>query len=319
MILVVSYPDDPHASRVIDHLERVGLPTVLIDLSDLPNRAALSIDYSNPREPRAEYQLGDSRYNLSAVGSVWWRRPQIPEPNSITDADTYVFASNEWNEAVNGLWQLLDASWMNPPAQDEVASRKALQLRAAARVGLRIPRTLITSDPDRARRFIESQGIGRTVFKTFSCTHAIWRETRLVRDAEVEALDSVRLAPVIFQEYVPAAADLRVTIVGDELHSAAIDASNTSYPTDFRMSLGEAVTKPAVLPDNVTRCLRDLMDDLGLVYGAIDMRRTPEGEYVFLEVNTGGEFLFIEDRTGQPITRSVAKWLAARATRPVAA
>jgi glutathione synthase/RimK-type ligase-like ATP-grasp enzyme len=56
------------------------------------------------------------------------------------------------------------------------------------------------------------------------------------------------------------------------------------------------------------------MTRLGLVYGAIDMRRTPDGEYVFLEVNTAGEFLFIEDRTGQPISSAVAKWLA----RPVA-
>ena len=28
------------------------------------------------------------------------------------------------------------------------------------------------------------------------------------------------------------------------------------------------------------------------------MRRTPDGEYYFFEVNTAGEFLFIEDLTG---------------------
>ena len=52
------------------------------------------------------------------------------------------------------------------------------------------------------------------------------------------------------------------------------------------------------------------MERLGLVYGAIDLRRTPEGEHVFLEINTAGEFLFVEERTGQPIARAVADWLA---------
>lgn len=300
----------------MDHLEQAGHHAVLVDLSDLPDRATITIDYSDPTCPRAEYHVGDTRLDLTSAQSVWWRRPQLAAPSNITDPDTYHFTSNEWHEAVNGLWQLLEAAWMNPPALDEVASRKALQLRTAARVGLRVPRTLVTSDPDQAHQFIESEGIGNTVFKTFSCTHAIWRETRLVRAAELETLGAVRLAPVIFQEYVPAGADLRITVVGERMYPAAINAADTSYPTDFRMSLGEAVTEPATLPEEVERRLRAFMDTLGLVYGAIDMRQTPDGDYVFLEVNTGGEFLFIEERTGQPITQAVAEWLAAAATRP---
>ena len=52
------------------------------------------------------------------------------------------------------------------------------------------------------------------------------------------------------------------------------------------------------------------MRRLGLVYGAMDLRRTPDGDHVFLEVNTAGEFLFVEERTGQPISRAIADWLA---------
>ena len=57
--------------------------------------------------------------------------------------------------------------------------------------------------------------------------------------------------------------------------------------------------------------LRSLMAALGLVYGAIDMRLTEEGEYVFLEVNPAGQWLFIEQRTGQPITAAVTDRLVA--------
>lgn len=310
MILVISYPEDPHAARVIGLLEEGQHEVLLLTLSDLPARATLTIDYADPAAPALEYRLDGRPIDLGTIGSVWWRRPQVPDPSSVTDHDARMFTANEWNEALNGLWQLIGAPWMNPPHRDEVAGRKAHQLRVAAEVGLRVPRTLVTSDPDRARAFIEAEGVGRTIFKTFSATHAIWRETRLVRQGELESLDAVRLAPVIFQEFIPAEADLRVTVVGDRIFPAAIDARGTDYEVDFRMSLGQAQTSVAELPQDVADRLHALMRRLGLVYGAIDMRRTPDGEHVFLEVNTAGEFLFVEERTEQPISRAIADWLA---------
>ena len=311
MILVISFPDDPHAQAVIGHLQEQQHEVLLLDLSALPERATITIDYVDQRRPRMELQPdGEPPIDLGRARAVWWRRPQAADPSTVTDADARQFAANEWQEAINGLWQLLDARWMNPPARDEVASRKAFQLRVAAEVGLTVPRTLITSNPDRAQAFVRAHAPERVIFKTFSATHAIWRETRLVREEELAVLDAVRLAPVIFQEYVPADVDLRITVVGKQLFPAAIHSQDTDYPVDFRMSLGQAHTEVAELPAAVADRLLALMDRLGLVYGAIDMRRTPDGEHVFLEVNTAGEFLFVEERTGQPIGRAVADWLA---------
>jgi len=320
VILVISYPEDPHAERVVRLLREAGETVVLLDVSDLPDQASLTIDYADPNRPRADYRHGrDAPVDLTRASRVWWRRPQAATLSSVLDPNARNFTANEWHEAVNGLWQLLEGSWMNPPASDEVASRKALQLREASRLGLRVPRTLITSDPDRARDFIDTYGLRKTVFKTFSATHAIWRETRLVRQEDLEWLHAVRLAPVIFQEYIAADVDLRVTLVGEQLFPAAIHSQDTDYPIDFRMSLGQAHTEAAEIPPTVKEPLRALMSRLGLVYGAIDMRRTPEGDYVFLEINTAGEYLFIEDRTGQPISKAVAEWLAGAesSTRPV--
>lgn len=313
MVVVVSHPGDPHAARVIELLEGDGHHALLLDLSRLPGEGTLTMEHDGAGAPRLTLRDEGAAFDLGAARSVWWRRPQVPDTSVFSDHDVRVFSANEWQEAVNGLWQLIGAPWMNPPARDEVASRKALQLGVAAEIGLRVPRTVMTSDPDEARAFIAREGVGRTVYKTFSCTHAIWRETRLVGEHELANLDGVRLAPVIFQEYVPAEADLRITAVGDRLFAAAIHAGATDYPVDFRMSLGQARCAPATLPDAVADRLRGLLRRLGLVYGAIDMRLTPGGEHVFLEVNTAGEFLFVEDLTGQPISRAVADWLAAPA------
>jgi len=321
MIVVISHPDDPHAMRVIQLLKARGDDVLLLDLSTLPQKASVTAEYDDRGVERLEYRAGAAVSDLLGARSCWWRRPQAPVPPAAPNLDVHAFTQNEWQEAVNGIWQLMDCPWMNPPALDEVASRKMLQLHVAAQMGMRIPRTLITSDPDAAREFIAEQGVGRTIFKTFSCTHAIWRETRLLSERELGMLEHVRVAPVIFQEYIEAAADLRVTVVGDRIFPASISAVGTNYEVDFRMSLGQAQTGPCELPPALTDKLFAFMRRLGLVYGAIDLRRTPSGDYVFLEVNTAGEFLVVEERTGQPIAAAVADWLAkpgsrTRARRP---
>ena len=116
---------------------------------------------------------------------------------------------------------------------------------------------------------------------------------------------------MIFQEYIEAEYDLRITVVGDEIFPAAIYSQQTSYPVDFRMDMANARICPAELPDQIQTRLRDFMGRLGLQYGAIDMRLRPDGEYVFLEINPAGQWLFVEEVTGQPIAESLARLLIA--------
>jgi glutathione synthase/RimK-type ligase-like ATP-grasp enzyme len=310
LILVISHPADLHATRVLERLAARGAEAFLLDLADLPNEATLTIEYEDPRRPTARLRHRTSgTVELMQATAVWWRRPQYPSLEAVTDPDGRGFAHGEWHEALYGLYHLLDCPWMNPVLLDDAASKKPLQLQMAAAVGLRVPETLMTSDPDEARRFVARRGMDQTIFKIFAATTKVWRETRPVRPADLAQFDAIRLAPVIFQELVPAVADLRITIVGDDLFPMAIDSRGTSYELDFRLSLAEASTTATQLPPEVAEKLLTLMRAFGLPYGAVDMRLTPEGDYVFLEVNPGGEFLFSEAGTGFPITEAVANWL----------
>jgi glutathione synthase/RimK-type ligase-like ATP-grasp enzyme len=74
----------------------------------------------------------------------------------------------------------------------------------------------------------------------------------------------------------------------------------------MRMVVGEAQVQPTELPRALEGALLELMRRLGLVYGAIDLRRRADGEYLFFEVNPAGQWLFVEQRTGQPIADAVA-------------
>ena len=150
---------------------------------------------------------------------------------------------------MRGLWHALDVFWINDPGRDEVAHRKLLQLRVAQEVGLEIPSTLVTNDLAEARSFVDAHGYRDVICKAFSATEQQWRETRLVGEEELAALENVRYAPVIFQEYVERH-DLRVTVVGDQIFPAAIHSQESEYPVDFRMDMANARIE-AELPGEV--------------------------------------------------------------------
>ena len=228
----------PTRSRVLELLAAWSVPANLFDIASLPHEATLTIDDA-PTAPRAWLNAGGSgEIELTAATAVWWRRPQMVVLDAIDDPDARGFAYGEWHELLNGMYPLIRAPWMNPPLDDDRASRKAWQLAVARSVGLTVPATLMTSDADRARAFIAAHGVDRTVFKIFAATPTVWRATRVVQPSDVDALDSLHLAPVIFQALVPAVADVRVTIVGDELFAMAIDTRWTSYEVDFRVQPG---------------------------------------------------------------------------------
>ncbi len=282
---------------------------VLLDLADLPERSTITVDYDDPCAPRVAVVRDGERTVLSDATAVWWRRPQAPTLDSITDMDVLGFTHGEWFEALNGVYQLLGCPWLNDPIRNEIASRKTVQLQVAAELGLRVPRTLMTSDADAAVQFARREGFGNVIYKTFASTHQVWRETRLLRPEDLSMFDSLRYAPVIFQEHIPAVADVRVTVVGDRVFPLEIDARGSDYQVDFRVDMAHADTRAATLPDDVEKRLRRLMDRFELGYGAIDLRRTPDGDYVFLEINPAGEFLFAEYHGGFPVTDAVADWL----------
>jgi glutathione synthase/RimK-type ligase-like ATP-grasp enzyme len=309
MILILSTPLDEHAQTVMAELLKLDTKSQLLDLSEFPQKLRLSLFYEDGKH-RFLFGCDEQGLKLEDCRSIWWRRPQQPVISKEIIRDTHRnFAMNEVAEALQGLWQSLNAFWINDPLLDQAASRKVYQLCIAQDVGLEIPSTLISTCPGSVREFIARKKFDNVIYKAFSATEAEWRETRLLRKNELDLIDNVRFAPVIFQDYIEAEVDLRVTVVGDDIFAAAINSQETSYKVDFRIDMGKAHINEVRLPDEIEKKLHALMKRLGLVYGAIDMRLTPDGRYVFLEINPAGQWLFIEQQTGQKISRAIARML----------
>lgn len=303
MILIVSFEENEHVEQVRRHLT---VDSVVVDTSWFPASLSLTTRFARDSECLCFSLPSGRRIDLASVGAVWYRRIRpFALHSDLKDETARLFAWSEATEALQGLWYSLECFWMNPPTADEVALRKIRQLQIARRLGLAIPETIITNDPAEARDFIQSQGAANVVRKAFRNIPQAPRETALLKEGDLELIESVRYAPVIFQRFVPADVDLRVTVVENEILAAAIH-SQPEYRADYRLGLGSAKVVPYQLPDDVAEKLLALMKAFDLNFGAIDLRVTPEGEHVFLEVNPAGEYLFISQRTGQPIPAAIA-------------
>jgi glutathione synthase/RimK-type ligase-like ATP-grasp enzyme len=199
-----------------------------------------------------------------------------------------------------------------------MAEYKPFQLSLARTSGLLIPETLITNDPDQIRQAFHKFG-GRMIVKPVRTgfvdygeeQHAVY--TSRVLKQHLGDVESARICPSIYQPLLEKACDIRVTVVGDRLFVAEIDSqSDPDAAVDWRRTSNPDLPhRRGMLSASVAVGILRLTRLLGLTFAAIDLVRTPSGEYVFLEVNPNGQWLWLDDTLNLGITQAVADWLAA--------
>jgi len=131
--------------------------------------------------------------------------------------------------------------------------------------------------------------------------------TGLLTDETLAKLDLIRITPGIFQERIDKAYELRITVIGASIFAVKIDSQALAEAQlDWRHAQHDVAYEAVSLPSEVAMKIKAFMEFLGLTYGAFDFIVTPEGRYVFLEVNPGGAYMWIEAATGLPITSAIA-------------
>ncbi|UBF25844.1 hypothetical protein K9N68_30590 [Kovacikia minuta CCNUW1] len=136
--------------------------------------------------------------------------------------------------------------------------------------------------------------------------------TNPVSSKDLEDLDGLRFCPMTFQEKVPKLLELRATVVGRKVFTAAVDSQRLEQSQHDWRRQGVALLRhwqPHELPQEVQEKLLNVMDYFGLNYGAIDLILTPDQRYVFLEVNPCGEFFWLDLYANLPISDAIANLL----------
>lgn len=323
-VLVISNPEDEHTRVVTRKVEQLGSKPILFYPETLGAADGYILSHgwdaacASPR-----LVLNGQEFELNAFQSIWYRRPRVVSLAKFElGADAIEFARDEWRSALEAAYALTRRPvWVSHPDNLRLAARKPFQLLVATALGFRIPRTCITNDARQARDFFANCGDRIIVKPTGSGwfygsqdqVQYILTNRVSIRDLANET--ELEIAPITLQEEIPKAYEVRVNIVGQQVLAIKIDSQHSEISElDWRRyDTKNTPYTPYTLPPEIARACLELAKGLGLEFGAIDLIRTPEGEYVFLEINGNGQFLWAEELSGVEVSDALARLLTGNA------
>lgn len=310
MLLIWSCAGDRTVDWFIStYLSRSPVQWFRLNTEDAPQKIRFRITPT-----RFALSSSDTTIQGDDVHAVWYRRPQPTKLTDISLTDTELeFVADETRHAFDNLRdQLRAATWVNQPDRNSSAARKLPQLAMAARLGLTVPQTLVSNDARDILSF--AQVVGGSVIAKPLHRGAVSDQgtprffyTHLLKLQQLQDLAHLLwMCPLIFQAPIRKAFDVRVVIIRTHCFAFSIDSQSLeSTRVDWRRSPYHLHYSSLRLPESVAAACVAMTTELGLVFAALDLICTPEGEFVFLECNPNGQFAWLEEFTGVPIGRSL--------------
>lgn len=314
LVLLITHSGDYFTiDRVAAALSKRGVQPIRLDSDRFPMVIKLQA-YFNHFGSHHRVEYADVSFDTQQVRSVWLRRIWQPDLSKELAPQFRSACARESLAVLDGFWDSLrTAHWVDDLQQINAAENKLRQLRIATEVGLIIPRTLITNDPNQARKFyqeVEEKMVGK-LLRPLSYSmegSTFFMYTSNIKQEDLLDAETLRYCPMVFQEQIPKQLELRAIYVNGNLFVGALDASSYAASTqDWRRAQNQAcVWQTYELPDEIIQRLNQFMARFKLTFGAFDFIVTPSGEHVFLEVNPTGEWGMLERDLNYPISEAIA-------------
>lgn len=325
MVLILTNEEDRTADRVESEFKERGTEFVRLDTGGFGTDFQIGFAVSSST-PEVHIRTSEKTFDGEEVESIWYRRPVNPQPSeALTDPEAREFASNELQSLLYGALQGLDCRWVSHPSAIQMAEYKLHQLTIASDLGFDIPETCVSMDPEQVRAFYHAQrqSDGRTAAKLvskgpphmddFEEQYIVYTTT--LEDEDLASDTALSVCPAIYQEYIEKAYELRVTVVGEQAFACAIHSQESEQTKidwrryDFENTPHEVHELDA---DLKTKCI-EIVRRFGLRFSALDLIVRPDGKVFFLELNPNGQWGWIEEMTGLPITAAIADLLTGEA------
>ncbi|MGH3567148.1 MAG: ATP-grasp ribosomal peptide maturase [Pseudonocardia sp.] len=308
-ILILAQAQDTTADRIAAALGRRAVTVARVDTAEFPT--AVRLQARPDQSPGPDWiEAGGNRIDLASVQSVYRRHPaQFRFPAAMSGPERR-FAMLESVAGWGGVLSSQPWRWLDSPAAVADAGYKPRQIRVAAECGLRVPRSVVTNAGDHVRAFA-AEVAGPIVYKSLSTGLVAEGDAlKIVYTSRVDLDDlddnALGLCAHLFQEWVPKAHDVRVTAVGERLFPVAVHAGSEQARIDWRSRYDDLRYQRCEIPDDVRAGISAYLQRFRLRFAAFDFSATPDGRWWFLEANPSGQWEWIEDETGAPITEAIA-------------
>ncbi len=317
MILIMTNKDDVTTDFIANRLNKIQEPYYRLNTEDLVSSVGVNLDIADDKYMLINHQ-NNQIINLSSIKSVYYRRPGLPEMSDASLSKGEVeFVSREVIYLLEGIYKILnDRYWISPVTSIREAENKIYQLLLARDIGFEIPKSLITTSRNKAVAFWHKVQ-GECVIKPIRNGRVDDPEnpmvvfTSLITADDIGILDRVNDCPTYLQSQIDKLADIRVTVVGEQVFPAIIYSQEFQETTiDWRKGENARIRhEKTKLPSDIENKCIELTKRLNLNFGAIDLVLKKGNRYVFLEINPNGQWGWIEKRLGYDISGAIVDLL----------
>lgn len=320
VVLIITEDPDRTADKVAAELAIRGVPVLRLVSSDFPQGIKMAATLgAHGWEGTLTLPAGDV-LALADVGAIYRRRPTQFKMDDRMSSPERAFAYGEARRGFGGVLNALavnGCTWVNDPVPAAAAEYKPLQLATARAVGMNVPDTTISNDPEAAHAW--AKALGRPIaFKALSGVwHADQGQLGIIYTSPVKVADLLDPALTrtahLLQEFIDKRDEARAVVVGKQVFAVRIIAGSDRAAIDWRSDYDALEYEPLTLPDDTADSLVALHLRLGLAVGVADLCRDRDDRWWFLETNQNGEWGWLSDEAGLPIAAAIADLLATAA------
>lgn len=314
--MIITNKSDLTSDYLILRLKELAIPFWRLNTEDYLSKYQIDMHLSNDSIESRIDRFDDTAIETSQIKGVYFRQPIVPNLRSRTIESQLGFAERESLELLRSLWRIIDENlWLNHPKHLLLANNKPDQLQTAVKLGLSIPPTCISTNPNTIRKFYHTFN-GDIIAKAVK--HGFYKREQSVQVAPtqkvdqkfIENIDAYAKVPMIFQKRIEKEYDVRVTVIGGRVYATAIHSQeHEETKTDWRMwdmhSDVDLKHTRLDLPSRIAELCLELTQGFRLKFSAIDLIYSRDHEYYFLEMNPNGQWVWIEEKVGFPIRDSI--------------
>lgn len=319
MLLIITNQEDIHPNPVIDHLTALNVPFFRLNTEHLFSHYDVYYQISNDTNEFC-IRTKDGHHSISSqqISAVWERRPCKPMTTFDPIEDEQL--ANLLKEEGDGFMKYLrialhELPWIGHAVNEYKAGSKLLQKIVARKVGFNIPQTIFSNNLSDIEQF-NTEKIAVKPIRAFG--FEISDQENLIFYTSLTNKDKLRdLGDMNFrnnlnflESYIDKKYEVRTTIIGKEDYSAIIESQQFDADKgkiDWRQGYEHGMTfKAFEIPRNIaTQCL-NFLAYFDLEFGCFDFIVDKNDTYHFLECNTNGQWMWIEDETQLPISEAIA-------------
>ena len=306
MVLVCGDPYEAVTAFLCSRLTMLKFDHQVLDLGRFPQEYALEGVW-NGEQPHGLISAAHWQVEFDQLTGVYFRNVSADDSvGQKEDTETIDRPYPVTNPRISAVLNSLPCRVVNRPASMHSNRSKPYQALIIRGFGFKIPKTLITNDPEAARGFCD-ECEGKVICKSITGIRSTVR--RMTRE-EFERLEFPEHCPAQFQEYLPGD-NIRVHVIGERVFAVRIHCDAVDYRYSGAEGYARTMIPETLTEDVVTNCIR-LTKELGLSMSGIDLKETPAGELYCFEVNTSPAFPFYESVARPVIADALAEYLAER-------